>query len=42
MSYGKKKQKKHVKSLGIETEKAYGCGLCLVGGPCESENPVKQ
>lgn len=41
MSYGKK-AKKHVKSLGIETEKAYGCGLCLVGVPCESENPVKQ
>ena len=40
MSYGEK-AKKHAKSLGIESEHAYGCGLCLVGVPCESENPIK-
>lgn len=39
MSYGEK-AKEHVKSLGINTGHAYGCGLCLMGVPCESENPT--
>ena len=40
MSYGEK-AKEHGKSLGIDSKHAYGCGLCLVGVPCESENPVQ-
>ena len=40
MAYGMK-AKKRAKSLGIDSKHGYGCGLCLVGVPCESENPVK-
>ncbi|MDR3291403.1 MAG: hypothetical protein LBT10_04550 [Methanobrevibacter sp.] len=33
--------KEYAKSIGLKSDHAYGCGLCLVGVPCENENPLK-
>ncbi len=41
MSYGKEAQK-YAKSVGAKPELGSGCGLCQVGVPCGTKNPIKQ